>query len=62
MDENVHPQHTFQLVKAFIDAGKDVDLRIYPPGNHSVAYDGNSYVLLMTEYTNYLMKYLMDQN
>lgn len=58
MDENVHPQHTFQLVRAFIDAGKDVDLRIYPPGDHGVAYDMVSYVLLMTQYTDFLMEHL----
>lgn len=60
MDENVHPQHTFQLVKAFIDAGKDVDLRIYPPGNHGVAYDMVSYVLLMSQYTDFLMEHLAE--
>jgi len=58
MDENVHPQHTFQLVKAFIDEGKDVDLRIYPPGDHGVAYDLNSYLLLMSVYTDYLNQHL----
>ncbi|MDF1571410.1 MAG: S9 family peptidase [Bacteroidales bacterium] len=57
-DENVHPQHTFQLVKAFIDAGKDVDLKIYPPGDHGVAYDMVSYVLMMTQYTDFLMEHL----
>lgn len=60
MDENVHPQHTFQLVRAFIDAGKDVDLKIYPPGDHGVAYDMVSYVLLMTQYTDFLMEHLME--
>lgn len=58
MDENVHPQHTFQLVRAFIDAGKDVELRIYPPADHSVAYDLNSYILLMNQYTDFLIKNL----
>ncbi|MCF8226964.1 MAG: prolyl oligopeptidase family serine peptidase [Bacteroidales bacterium] len=58
MDENVHPQHTFQLVNAFIQAGKDVDLRIYPPGNHGVAYDMVSYILLMNQYTDFLVKHL----
>jgi len=58
MDENVHPQHTFQLVKAFIDAGKDVDLKIYPPGDHGVAYDMVSYVLMMTQYTDFLLEHL----
>jgi len=58
MDENVHVQNTFQLVKALIDNGKDHDLKIYPPGNHGVAYDGVSYVLLYTQYTDFLNKHL----
>lgn len=59
LDENVHPQHTFQLVNAFIQAGKDIDLKIYPPGDHGVAYDLTSYILLMTQYTDFLMENLM---
>ena len=58
MDENVHPQHTFQLVNAFNMAGKDVDLRIYPPGDHGIATDLNTYLLLQRQYTEYLVKYL----
>ncbi len=58
MDENVHPQNTFQLVRALTDAGKDFDLKIYPPGAHSVAYDLTSYILLQTQYYNYLEEHL----
>jgi dipeptidyl-peptidase-4 len=58
MDENVHIKHTFQLVKSLIDAGKDVDLRIYPPGNHGVAYSPQSRLLLFQQYTDYLNKNL----
>ncbi|MCX2744502.1 alpha/beta fold hydrolase [Mangrovivirga sp. M17] len=58
MDENVHVQNTFQLVKKLIDNGKDADLRIYPPGAHGVAYSGPSYVLLYQQYVDYLNKYL----
>lgn len=58
MDENVHLQNTMQLVKALIDNGKDHDLRIYPPGAHGVAYSGPSYVLLYTQYLNYLNEHL----
>ena len=58
MDENVHVKNTFQLVTALIDNGKDVDLRIYPPGAHGVAYSGPSFVLLYTQYQDYLDKYL----
>ena len=58
MDENVHVRNTMQLVNALIDAGKDHDLRIYPPGAHGVAYNAPSYVLLHQQYTEYLDKYL----
>lgn len=58
MDENVHVQNTYQLVKALIDRGKDVDLRIYPPGAHGVAYDPVSYVLLYQQYTDYLQTHM----
>jgi dipeptidyl-peptidase 4 len=58
MDDNVHVQNTFQMVKALIDKGKDADLRIYPPGNHGVAYNGTSRLLLLSQYVDYLNKYL----
>lgn len=58
MDENVHVKHTFQLMKAMIDAGKDVDLRIFPPGNHGVAYSWQSRLFLFSLYTDYLEKNL----
>lgn len=58
MDENVHVQNTMQLVKALTDAGKDADLRIYPPGAHGVAYNSQSFVLLHKTYTDYLDEHL----
>ncbi len=54
MDENVHLQNTMQLVTALINAGKDADLRIYPPGNHSVAFNLPSYLLLYETYFDFL--------
>lgn len=54
MDENVHVRNTFQLMNALEDAGKDADLRIYPPGAHGVAYSSATQVLLFQQYTNYL--------
>jgi dipeptidyl-peptidase-4 len=60
MDENVHPQHTFQLLTAFIKAGKDVDLKIFPSGDHSVSFDMVSYLLLMDQYTEFLMEHLAE--
>ncbi|MCC5904594.1 MAG: S9 family peptidase [Balneolaceae bacterium] len=58
MDENVHIQNTMQMLTAFTNAGKDVDLRIYPPGAHGVAYNQQSYILLHQAYTNFLKRHL----
>ncbi|GAB3929025.1 S9 family peptidase [Larkinella terrae] len=58
MDENVHVRNTMQLMNALEDAGKDADLRIYPPGAHGVAYSGTSSLLLYQQYTDYLERYL----
>ncbi|MFO7851291.1 MAG: S9 family peptidase [Bacteroidota bacterium] len=58
MDDNVHPQHTFQLVNALNMAGKDFDLKIYPPGAHGIATDMTTYLLLMRQYTDYLKEHL----
>jgi dipeptidyl-peptidase 4 len=58
MDENVHVQNTMQMLTAFTNAGKDVDLRIYPPGAHGVAYNQQSYILLHQAYTNFLKRHL----
>ncbi|GAB3541812.1 S9 family peptidase [Spirosoma fluminis] len=58
MDENVHVRNTFQLMNALEDAGKDADLRIYPPGAHGVSYNSASYVLLYQQYTTYLENFL----
>lgn len=61
MDENVHIQNTMQMVTAFTTAGKDIDLRIYPPGDHSVSYNVQSELLLYKTYTSYLNKLLKPQ-
>lgn len=58
LDDNVHPQNTMQLLTAFTNAGKDVDLRIYPPGHHGAAYDLPSFKLITKNTLDYLAKYL----
>lgn len=58
LDDNVHPQNTFQLARAMIDNGKSIDLKIYPPGDHGVAYDMNSRIFLFKEYFDWLEKNL----
>ena len=52
LDENVHPQHTMQLITALTAAGKDADLRFYPLGAHGAAYDQQSYVTMLKVYAN----------
>lgn len=58
MDENVHVQNTMQLMTALTSAGKNVDLRIFPPGAHGVAFNTTSYILLYETYVNYLNEHL----
>jgi dipeptidyl-peptidase 4 len=57
-DDNVHPAHTMQLLTALTNAGKDAELRIYPPGAHGAAYNRQSSVLIATVGFQYLQRYL----
>jgi len=58
MDDNVHPQNTMQLLTALTDAGRDVDLRIYPPGRHGAAYNATSARLIRLVTDEHLSRYL----
>jgi dipeptidyl-peptidase-4 len=58
LDDNVHPQNTFQFVKALIDNQKSIDLKIYPPGDHGVSWDLNSTIFRYQEYLDWLDKNL----
>ncbi len=58
MDDNVHPINTMQLLTALTNAGKDADLRIFPPGAHGAVYNYASRILLYRIYTQYLDLYL----
>ncbi len=58
MDDNVHPINTMQLLTALTNAGKDADLRIFPPGAHGAVYNVASRNLLFRVYTQYLNLYL----
>ncbi len=58
MDDNVHPINTMHLLTALTNAGKDVDLRIFPPGAHGAVYNGASRLLLFRIYNEYLNLYL----
>ncbi|HEX6559580.1 MAG TPA: S9 family peptidase [Longimicrobiales bacterium] len=52
MDENVHPQHTMQLLTALLEAGKDAEFRFFPPGAHGAAFDLPSYMTMLKIYAN----------
>jgi dipeptidyl-peptidase-4 len=58
MDENVHPQHTMQLLTALAVAGKDAELRFFPPGAHGAAFDFASYLTMTEVYTNALCEHV----
>lgn len=57
MDENVHVQNTMQLMTKLTGNGKKVDLQIYPPGAHGVAFNTASYYLLYGSYVDYLNRF-----
>jgi dipeptidyl-peptidase-4 len=46
-----------QMLTAFANAGKDVPLRIYPPGHHGAAYNPQSRRLINGAYDAYLARY-----
>ncbi|HEV7387540.1 MAG TPA: S9 family peptidase [Gemmatimonadaceae bacterium] len=62
MDDNVHPQNTMQLLTALTNAGRDAELRIYPPGHHGAAYNGASFRLIRQVTDAYLARYLKSAN
>ena len=60
-DDNVHPANTMQLLTALTNAGKDADLRIYPPGAHGAGYNPQSRLLINELSFDYLEKYLKEK-
>ncbi|HEY6089426.1 MAG TPA: S9 family peptidase [Gemmatimonadaceae bacterium] len=58
MDDNVHPQNTMQMLTALTNAGRDADLRIYPPGRHGAAYNRQSQRLILQVSFAHLDRYL----
>ena len=54
-DDNVHYQHTMQLVKALQDEGKMFDLMLYPRKNHSITGSETRVHLYRT-----IMNYFLD--
>jgi len=61
-DDNVHPANTMQLLTALTNAGKDAELRIYPPGAHGAEYNWQSRLLINDVGFKFLEKYLKREN
>jgi dipeptidyl-peptidase-4 len=58
LDDNVHPSNTMQLLTAFTNAGKNVDLRIFPPGRHGSAYNGESSRIITETQWDFLQRWM----
>jgi dipeptidyl-peptidase-4 len=53
-DDNVHPQNTFEITEALVQADKQFDIAIYTNRNHSI-YGGNTRIHLFTKMVNYFV-------
>ena len=56
-DDNVHPQNTFELSEALVQANKDFDMAIYTDKDHGI-YGGNTRIQLYRKMTNFIKKNL----
>ena len=57
LDDNVHPANTMQLLTALANAGKDAEVRLYPPGHHGAAYNRISSRLIQGATDAFLARY-----
>jgi dipeptidyl-peptidase 4 len=58
LDDNVHVNHSMQFLTAMANAGKDVDVRLFPPGRHGAVYNQPSRNVLYQAMDEYLARYL----
>lgn len=56
-DDNVHPQNTFEMTEALVQADKQFDMAIYTNRNHSI-YGGNTRYHLFTKMVKYFIDHL----
>ncbi|MGZ4830699.1 MAG: DPP IV N-terminal domain-containing protein [Candidatus Angelobacter sp.] len=57
-DDNVHMQNSMQMINAFINAGKQFDLQLYPRKTHSISGPGTR-VHLFTRIRSYFHRELL---
>jgi dipeptidyl-peptidase 4 len=60
-DDNVHMQNTMQMANAFINAGKQFDLQLYPRKTHSISGPGTR-VHLFTRIQSFFQRELLGAN
>ncbi|MFQ5530086.1 MAG: prolyl oligopeptidase family serine peptidase, partial [Gemmatimonadota bacterium] len=57
-DDNVHPQHTTEMTRALIDAGRPFEMQLYPNRTHSIR-GGGARVHLFERITDFVMDNLL---
>jgi dipeptidyl-peptidase 4 len=54
-DDNVHPENSYDLITALVDADKDFELMLYPNSNHSIYTGRNTRFHLYSKMTDFLL-------
>jgi dipeptidyl-peptidase 4 len=54
-DDNVHPENTYDLITALVDANKDFELMLYPNSNHGIYTGRNTRFHLYSKMTDFLL-------
>jgi dipeptidyl-peptidase-4 len=57
LDDNVHPQNTYQLIHALIESQKQFDLMLYPGKTHGITGAAEN-IQLYTMIYKFLERYL----
>jgi len=57
-DDNVHPQNTYDMVSALIDADKHFELRLYPNSNHGISSGKNTTWYNYSRMTEFIVEHL----
>lgn len=58
-DDNVHPENTYEMVTALVNAGKEFELMLYPNSNHGIYTGRNTRYHLFSLMTNFLFRNLL---
>lgn len=59
-DDNVHPENTYDLITALVDADKQFELMLYPNSNHGIYTGRNTRFHLFSKMTDFIMRNLVE--